>query len=90
MTLPAVNVRFYDRYHRDELGGGIYYYAAFEHYEVGTTVVVDTRNGLALAQVVGYPTAPPTFDIAVLRTVVCAVPVKEWKTKLAKTPLTQP
>lgn len=90
MTLPAVNVRFYNSYRRNELSDAIYYYAAFEHYEVGTTVVVDTRNGLALAQVVGYPTAPPAFDMSILRTVVCAVPVEEWKMKLAKTPLTQP
>ena len=45
----AINVRFYDSYKRNELKGNEYYYLAFEKLSVGTTVVVDTRNGLSIA-----------------------------------------
>lgn len=85
----AINVRFYDSYKRNELKGNEYYYLAFEKLSVGTTVVVDTRNGLSIAQVVGYPTEAPNFDTNLLRTVVCAVPLSEWEEKLALTPLTR-
>lgn len=79
----AVNVRFYDAYNKDMLKGNEYYYLAYETLGVGETVVVDTRNGLALAQITSIPTVAPNLPAASLRTVVCRIDLTPWLIKEA-------
>lgn len=75
----AVNVRFFDPYSRDTLKGREYYYLTYEMLPVGATVVVDTRNGLSLAQVTSIPIeAPKNIPESALRSVVCIVPLTSW------------
>lgn len=77
----SLNVRFYDNFKRDSLRGQEYYYLSYDYHPVGSTVVVDTRNGLALAEVTSIPTQIPNIPAESLRTVVCRVPVGDWYAK---------
>lgn len=85
----AVNVRFFDAFNKNSLKGNEYFYLAYDMVPVGATVVVDTRNGLALAQVTSTPQVVPDLPESALRTIVHVLDLAPWSALEVKRKLEQ-
>ena len=61
-----------------------YFYFAYEEYELGDMVVVDTHRGLAVACISSVAKEIPDIAPERLRTIVCAISVAGWMEKERK------